>query len=73
MKLSSEILKYWEGVKGEFSKKLGEQIASEIVQIKNSDDYRLIFRTIKAKVKTEAQKVAVRIFNRLVKAIFNKL
>ena len=73
MKLSEEISKYWEGVRQEFSPKLAAQIAEEITQIKCYADYKMLMRTTRAKIKKESQKLAIRIFNRLVEALFNTL
>lgn len=73
MKLSNEISKYWEGIRQEFPPKLAAQIAEEITQIQNYADYRIILRTTKAKIRKESQKLAIRIFNRLVEALFKAI
>ena len=72
MELSKEITKYWNGIRQEFSPKMAAQIAHEITQIQNYSDYRILLRTVKAKVKKESQKIALRIFNRLVDALLTK-
>ena len=66
-----KIIDYWQAVKPEFSKALAEQILQDLAEAQNQDELRIILRTIRAKINSEAQKTAFRIFRRAIKLLFD--